>query len=185
MARSLITLADYKLYAGINSTDFDDKLSSLVSKVSELVKTYCNRLFVDGYDPTSELFLEITEYTNRDGSYYPNEFPVQELVSVEYSQDNGATYTPVSDCAFDRVKEAIYIPEENRSGINAFKITYKGGYQNTPDDLKLACLDLVEYYYKGEYTPRKTTNNNVVEYITTSDLPSHIKRVLDLYRVIL
>lgn len=185
MARNLITLADYKLYASINSTDFDDKISSIVTKVSELVKTYCNRLFIDGYDPISSAYLPITEYTGRDGHYYPNEFPIQEVISIEYSTDNGATYTTVSGGAFDRVKEAIYIPEEGREGINAFKITYTGGYQNTPEDLKLACLDLVEYYYKGEYTPRKSTNSNTVEYITTSDLPSHIKRVLDLYRVIL
>lgn len=185
MARSLISLADYKLYASINSTDYDEKITSIVSKVSELVKSYCNRLFIDGYNPLSGSFVDITEYTNVDGAYYPNEFPIQELVSVEYSQDNGTTYTAVSGCAFDRVKEAIYIPDEGRVGINAFKITYKGGYQNTPEDLKLACLDLVEYYYKGEYTPRKATSNNIVEYITTSDLPSHIKRVLDLYRVIL
>lgn len=185
MARNLITLADYKEYASINSTEFDGKISSLVTKVSELVKTYCNRLIIDGYDPISASFLDIVEYTDRDGHYFPNEFPIQSIVSIEYSTDSGETYTTVSGGAFDRVKEAIYIPEENRQGINAFKITYKGGYQTTPEDLKLACLDLVEYYYKGEYTPRKTSNNNVVEYITTSDLPSHIKRVLDLYRVIL
>lgn len=184
MARSLITLADYKLYASINSTDFDDKISSIVSKVSELVKTYCNRLFIDGYDPISASFLDIVEYTDRDGHYYPNEFPIQEVVSVGYSTDNGVSYVNQLDCVFDRVKEAIYIPQEGREGVNAFKITYKGGYQTTPEDLKLACLDLVEYYYKGEYTPRKSSSNNVLEYVTTSDLPSHIKRVLDLYRVI-
>lgn len=185
MARSLITLAEYKDYASINSTDYDTKIASIVTKVSELVKSYCNRLFIDGYDPTSGSYLPITEYTDRDGHYYPNEFPIQEIISVEYSTDNGETYTTVSGFAFDRVKEAIYIPDLGRSGINAFKITYTGGYTSTPDDLKLACLDLVEYYYKGEYTPRKTSNNNVIEYVTTSDLPSHIKRVLDLYRVII
>lgn len=185
MPRLLVTLAEYKTYASINSTDFDDKLSSIVTKVSELVKTYCNRLFIDGYDPISSSFLDIVEYTNRDGNYYPNEFPIQSVVSVEYSQDNGETYSSAIGCAFDRVKEAIYIPDEGREGVNAFKITYKGGYQNTPEDLKLACLDLIEFYYKGEYTPRKSSSNNVIEYITTSDLPSHIKRVLDLYRVIL
>lgn len=185
MARNLITLAEYKDYASINSTDYDTKIVSIVTKVSELVKSYCNRLFIDGYDPTQGSFLPIIEYTDKDGHYYPNEFPVQELISVEYSTDNGITYTDLTDCVFNRVKEAIYIPDEGREGINAFKVTYTGGYAQTPDDLKLACLDLVEYYYKGEYTPRKTTNNNVLEYVTTSDLPSHIKRVLDLYRVII
>ena len=185
MARNLITLADYKLYASINSTDFDDRISSIVNKVSELVKTYCNRLFIDGYDPISASFLDIVEYTDRDGHYFPNEFPIQSIVSIEHSTDSGETYTTVSGVAFDRVKEAIYIPEENRHGINAFKITYWGGYQTTPEDLKLACLDLVDYYYKGESTPRRSTMNNTVEYITSSDMPSHIKRVLDLYRILL
>lgn len=184
MARLLVTLAEYKTYAGISSTTFDEKITSLTTKVSEYVKTYCNRLFIDGYDPISSTFLDIIEYTGRDGHYFPNEFPIQSIVSVEYSFDNGDTYTPITGCVFDRVKESIYIPEINREGINAFKITYKGGYQNTPEDLKLACLDLIEYYYKNESTPKKSTSNNTVEYITTSDLPSHIKRVLDLYRVI-
>lgn len=185
MARNLITLAEYKTYASINSVDFDTKINSIITMISGLVKSYCNRLFIDAYNPNTALFSEIVEYSNYDGNYYPNEIPVDSLVSVQYSTDNGTTYTTLTDCAYDKSKDCIYIPEQGREGVNAFKITYTGGYQNTPEDLKLACLDLVEYYYKGEYTPRKTSSNNTVEYITTSDLPSHIKRVLDLYRVIL
>ena len=166
MARNLITLADYKLYASINSTDFDDRISSIVNKVSELVKTYCNRLFIDGY-------------------FYPQEFPLQALINVEYSTDMGETYTQLLDCVLDRSKDAIYIPELGREGINMFKITYTGGYQKTPEDLKLACLDLVDYYYKGESVPRRSSMNNTIEYVMTSDMPSHIKRVLDLYRILL
>lgn len=184
MARNLITLAEYKTYAGISSVDFDTKLNSIISMISGLVKSYCNRLFIDGYNTNTASYLDIVEYTNFDGNYYPNEIPIDSLVSVQYSEDNGNTYTNLTDCVFDKSKDCIYIPIEGREGINAFKITYRGGYQNTPEDLKLACLDLVDYYYKSESTPRKATNNNTVEYVTSSDFPSHIKRVLDLYRVI-
>lgn len=185
MIKPLITVDEYKEYAGITSIDFDDKLQSIVTRISELVKTYCNRRFIDNYNKATQQFTNIVEYSNFDGYFYPKEFPVQALVSVEYSENAGETYTQVSGCALDRSKDAIYIPELGREGINMFKITYTGGYQKTPEDLKLACLDLVDYYYKNEAVPRRTTMNNTIEYVMTSDMPSHIKRVLDLYRVLL
>ena len=184
MIKPLITVDEYKEYAGINSIDFDDKIESIILRVSALVKSYCGRNFIDGFDKASNSFVNLIEYTNTSGYYYPQEFPVQEIISVEYSSDMGNSYSSITNFYYDRSKDAVFIDDDKES-INAFKITYKGGFQKTPEDLKLACLDLVEYYYKGEYTPRKSTNNNTVEYITTSDLPSHIKRVLDLYRVIL
>lgn len=183
MARQLITLDEYKDYASINSIDFDYKIELIVNKVSEYVKSYCNRTFIDYYDKTTNEYLNIVEYSNEPGYFYTSEFPVNSLVQVEYSSDMGTTYSP-SIAYFDMSKDAIYI-DSIAEGINAYKITYTGGYKKTPEDLKLACLDLVEYYYKGEYTPKKSSGTNTVEYITTSDLPSHIKRVLDLYRVIL
>lgn len=182
---TLITIDDYKEYAGITSIDFDDKLQSIVNRISELVKTYCNRRFIDNYNKATQQFIPIVEYSNFDGYFYPQEFPLQALIKVEYSTDMGETYTQLLDCALDHSKDAIYIPELGREGINMFKITYIGGYQKTPDDLKLACLDLVDYYYKNESVPRRTTMNNTVEYITSADMPSHIKRVLDLYRTLL
>ena len=40
------------------------------------------------------------------------------------------------------------------------------------------------YYMKKESTPRKSGSDVSVQYITNSDFPPHIKRVLDLYRII-
>lgn len=185
MIKPLITVDEYKEYAAINSIDFDDKIQSIVNRVSELVKSYCNRKFIDGYDKYTQQYVNLTEYSNYDGYFYPQEFPLQALINVEYSTDMGETYTQLLDCVLDRSKDAIYIPELGREGINMFKITYTGGYQKTPEDLKLACLDLVDYYYKGESVPRRSSMNNTIEYVMTSDMPSHIKRVLDIYRVLL
>ena len=41
----LITLDNYKLLEGINSTQFDEKFETLITSVSKLVRTYCNSEF--------------------------------------------------------------------------------------------------------------------------------------------
>lgn len=183
MAKQLITLDEYKDYASISSIEYDYRIELILAKVSEYVKTYCNRGFIEYYDKSTGNFIPIVEYSNEPGYYYTSEFPVNSLVSVEYSADNGVTYSPVT-AYLDKSKDAVFI-DSTDEGINAYKITYTGGFKKTPEDLKLACLDLVDYYYKSENTPRKSSGNNIIEYVMTSDLPSHIKRVLDLYRVIL
>ena len=70
-------------------------------------------------------------------------------------------------------------------------MTYNAGYSATPDDLKLALFDLVNYYLKGEHKERRTLGGATLQNQGTSgvrdntDFPDHIKRVLDLYRVVI
>jgi hypothetical protein len=104
------------------------------------------------------------------------------------STDYGVTYTNLAagtDYVIDNKRDAIYfISEDGIEYVNKYKINYVGGFDETPSDLKLAVLDLVEYYYKNESTPKRMSNFVTIEYVKTSDFPPHIKRVLDLYRVI-
>jgi hypothetical protein len=71
--------------------------------------------------------------------------------------------------------------------MNGYKITYTGGYETTPEEIKLAALDLVGYYMKSDMSIKSTrnagANNTSIEYVTTANLPAHIRRVLDLYRL--
>ena len=52
-------------------------------------------------------------------------------------------------------------------------------------DLKLAVLDLVEYYSKNNsavHVNRDVTPNvTQIQYVATTNFPAHIKRVLDQY----
>ncbi len=185
MGKPLISLDEYKERHSISSSEFDDKLTYIIAGVSQLVKSYCGRDFIDGYDKATSSFIDRIEYSNQNGYFYTTEFPVVAVTSVEYSEDSGTTYTAFTDFALDRQKDAIYIGGADVDAINAFKITYRAGYSKLPDDIKLACIDLVDYYYKNESTPRKSAGNTTLEYVIGSDMPSHIKRVLDLYRVLL
>ena len=73
------------------------------------------------------------------------------------------------------------------SGTRSVKLVYKGGYSAVPGDLKLAVYDLITYYLKKEATPAKSMPGSEIKNITKtqtlhSELPPHIKRILEHYR---
>ena len=186
MATNLVTLNEYKDYAGISTSEQDTKIKNVITYTSDFIKEYCSRTFIDNFsNGTATSIVEV--WSGGVDYYYPKEFPVLSITKVEYSSDWGTTYTTLTagvDFAHDLERDRLYIPGAAAiEGINAYKITYTGGYSTTPASLKAAALDLVSYYMKHEASPRKTAGSVSIEYIRSSDLPPHIKRVLDLYRV--
>ena len=180
--KNLVELDEYKAFANIYNPEHDERLEPLVLRVSEFIKTYCARSFVDNFDSDLNQYTDIVEYTNSPGAFFPAEFPLRGLGYVEVSMDRGITYAPAS-AVLDIASDLIHI-DGSYEGINAYRVCYTAGYSETPEDLKLAAIDLIEYYRNGEATPRKTSGNVTMEFITSSDVPAHIKRVLDLYRAL-
>lgn len=184
MASNLVTLAEYKAYAGITSPNLDAEINSLIPKVSALVKNICRRTFVDYVQDAK------TEVFNGGYAVYNfKEYPVISVQSVEYSTDYGQNYSELvefTDYAFDPEEHCLVaISGEFPKAINGYRVTYNAGYETIPEDLKLAILDLITYYIKNEASvhSNKTvgSNNLQIEYISTTNLPTHIKRVLDLH----
>lgn len=184
MGKSLITLAEYKAYAGITSPNQDAAIQAIIPKVSALVKSYCKSSFVDYVDdPKSQVF------NGGFGSIALDEYPVRSVQSVEYSLDYGLTYTPLTEYTH-YVVDGDYVVSVSPGGfaptLRGYKITYTAGYEELPEDLKLATLDLVTYYIRNDsavHSPKVPGSNSVqIEYISTTSLPAHIRRVLDLHR---
>jgi hypothetical protein len=184
MGLDLITRAEYKTYAGISSTNNDAVLAVLIPKVSDLIKTICRRSFVDYVSDAKVEYFE-----GGTANYMPEETPVISVSSVEISEDYGNTYTALieyTDYAVNKRDGSIRcINKDFPVLINGYKVTYTAGYETIPQDLKLAALDLVSYYLKNDSAVHSSSmakpNTMQVEYITTTNLPAHIKRVLDLY----
>lgn len=184
MGKNLVTKAEYKAYAGINSTTQDSEIDSLIPKVSQLVKSYCRASFVDYVDETkTEVF---------DGGFSEillTEAPLIQILSVSSSDDYGQTYTKLVKYT-DWVDIGDTILSLSPNGfmpkIKGYKVTYNAGYEVIPDDLKLATLDLIQYYLKNSsavHSTRQTTPNTMqVEYLSGSQFPAHIRRVLDMYK---
>jgi hypothetical protein len=186
MGLDLVTLQEYKSYAGISSTTQDASINSLIPKVSELVKSICRRTFVDYVtDEKVEIF--------RGGVHLSlAEYPVINVESVEYSANYGADYillTKFVDWVLEDEASNI-VPTANLGvfpqGVNAYRVTYTAGFTEIPADLKLAVFDLISYYLKNDaavHNSRLPTGNTVqIQYIMSTALPSNIQRVLDLYK---
>lgn len=184
MAANLITKQEYKTYAGISSTNQDAEIDLLVPKVSELVKTYCRRSFVDYVDEARTEVLE-----GGFGSLLLKESPVIQVISVQLSTDYGQTYTKLTKFT-DWAPTGDYVVAVSPAGfkpyVNGYKVSYFAGYETVPEDLKLAVLDLVTYYRKNDGSVHNNKSPGAggsvqLEYIMNTNFPAHIKRVLDLY----
>lgn len=186
MGNNLVTKAEYKTYAGISSPNQDAEIDGLIPKVSQLVKTYCRTSFVDNVDDA-----KVEVFKGGEFSLYLKEFPVLSIASVEYSSDYGQNYTELTefiDWVFDLNNTAVISPiVPFPLAINGYRISYTCGYEVLPEDLKLAVMDLVTYYRKNDGAVHSSkapgTNTVQIEYISTTTLPAHIRRILDQYVV--
>lgn len=189
---NLITLTDFKDSEAISHSKDDYKLTSIIESVSQLVKTYCGNSLVDYYSTNK------VETFNIDWSTHIvqlTESPVNTIVSVETRDSVISDYTTVPSTEYyldSKTDSILYVTGSTYkswpTGAGSVKVTYTAGYSATPKDLKLAIIDLVNYYYKDEHKERKTlagatlqnapggTSKNSVAF------PDHIKRVLDLYK---
>lgn len=184
MGNPLITRQEYKSYANLTNPNSDAEIDNLIPKVSELVKTYCNRSFVDWIDEVK------IEHFNGDSQYLIlKECPVIEVLEVAYSSDYGVTYTPILEHRDWVLDEDLIISTARdgfRKALRGYRVSYTAGYSSIPDDLKLAVMDLLTYYRRNDmaaHTSKGTSSGSMqIEYITATGFPSHIRRVLDFYR---
>ena len=198
----LVTLEEYKEFKGVKNTDKDGRRALLISLVSQLITTYCGREF------TAYVNADKVEYFDaRSTSVYLTEFPVISITHVKTSEDGGLTQTDLTVDSADA--DGYFVDLENGriftqvEGTNfldyvdhpfrSLEVAYRAGYVDTfgdpgiPADLKLAVMDTVTYYEDNEKSLNKTLASATLENpepTLSSDFPPHIKRILDLYRVL-
>ena len=194
MALNLITISEYKAYAGIKSNNHDSEISILIPRVSQFVKNYCGKTFVDYVDTN-----KVEYFDGGHDKLILAETPVISVKSVSYSINYGQNYTDLTnyvDWVLDKdsvrslntraITGLINVNRGFPETIRGYRVTYRAGYDDVPTDVGLAIMDLLTYYRKNDMSIHSTkapgTNNVQIEYISATSLPAHIKRVLDMYR---
>ena len=193
----LCTKQEYKDYKQIVNLKDDDQIDILIDSVSQLVKTYCGSTLIDYY--SSDMTETFDLFDEGMAEIFLTESP---LVSVSSVQERGSiadsytTLTANTDYYVDTEHDRIFrIDGEISSkawprGFASVKIVYRAGYSTTPQDLRLAIYDLITYYLKEEYKGRKSMAGATLQNETSTSIredigfPDHIKRVLDMYRVV-
>ena len=195
----LITVTEYKDAEGLRGEKDDDRLAIIVPQVSDLVKKYCGTSFVDFF--TTDKVETFSIEDNYTSTIIVSESPLTAVDKVEERATYADSYTELTTGNYeyyvDFEADAIIRTDKNgnpkpyKNGMGAVRITYNAGFATTPKDLQLALFDLVNYYVKDEHKERRqlggaTINNQGTAGIRTStDFPDHIKRVLDLYKVVI
>lgn len=199
---NLITLREYKDFAGITGEGENAKINVIIPAISQAVKTYCGTTIIDYYSTDKTEYFDITD--NLTYAIMVDESPLVSVSLVrERDSQSGSWVTLISENS-DSSGKYEYIVDVSKDtifrttatgdkyfprGRKAVEVTYRSGYSATPEDLKLACFDLVKYYLKDE---RKTSlvvsGAQIQNQVSTSlreniGFPDHIKRILDFYKV--
>ena len=199
---NLITLQQYKDFTGITGVTEDAKINVIVPAISQAVKTYCGTSFVDYFSTSKVEYHDIhDDFTN---AILVDESPLVSVSQVQERESQAAAYkTLIADDSdssgkyeyyVDLGRDTIYRTTSTGDyrfpkGRAAIKVTYRSGYATIPEDLKLACFDLVKYYLKDERKDRMSIAGASVQNAVSTSLkenvgfPDHIKRILDFYKV--
>ena len=198
----LITLQQYKDFAGLTGVTMDARINVIIDSVSELVKNYCGTSFVDDYSSNKTEYFDI--HDSETTRVMLDEGPINTVSSVSERESQADAYvtliTENSDSSgkyeyiVDTMTDSIIRTNENidkafPKGRKSVKVVYTAGYSSCPEDLKLALFDLVKYYLKDERKERMQIAGAMIENPTSTSIrnnagfPDHIKRVLDMYKV--
>jgi hypothetical protein len=131
---NLIDLDTYKVSENIQSTKEDSRITSLITSVSALVKTYCGSSIVDHYSSNKIETFNINWATNL---VQLTETPLVSIVSVEERDDYSSSYTtvPATEYFADTTLDVVYRVSTQGGKKNwpggpaAVKVTYKAGMQ--------------------------------------------------------
>lgn len=185
----LITLAEYKALKGkiVANPNEDARITAIIPGVSQAIKDYIGRTLIDYYS------ADLTQFSRGDKAIiFLSEWPVVGTAVVSY-KTSGNDYTDLTldvDYYIDNDTGEIVSTDGNFftsvRDPKFIKIVYKGGFAQTPSDIKMAAADFIEKVIKQEHTVQKTMGGqDSMTYPTApiGRLPTHIAVILDKYRV--
>ena len=198
----LVTLQQYKDFAGLQGIQNDARIGIIIDNVSQLVKSYCGTTIID-YASSAK-----TEYFNiKDDlvdTIITEESPIIAVTSIQERDSQADAYVTLITENSDSSGKYEYVVDTDTDSITrtsststkywpkgqkSVKVVYTAGYTSCPEDLKLAVFDLIKYYLKDERKDRMTIAGATVENAVSSSLagnigfPDHIKRILDMYKI--
>ena len=185
---NLLSLAEYKVLKGKSSSNpnEDARIEANITSVSNAVKEYIGRSLIDYFSTTKTEY-----YKGNEPFILLKEYPIVAAV-VSYKTSTGYTAL-VEDTDYYLQSDVGILESIDGTGFDDtardpkfIKIDYTGGFQEAPDDIKMAVADLVEKQIKQEHSISKSMGGqDTMNYpaAPVGRFPTHIAIILDMYRV--
>ena len=179
----LITITEYKNFEGVSGFTDDSKLNLIIPAVNELVRRYCGKTF---NQHTTALTAKVELFSTRYPMdvIFPTETPLISITSLEIDNGSGFEIVDPSLYGIDNKIDTVRLKRGKFPvGVEVVRLTYRAGYTTIPGDLKLALVDLINYYKNNEHIPEKNHASFTIRHEDgKAAFPDHIRRVLDLYK---
>lgn len=168
---ALITLQRVKDRLGIADTTRDDFLTAQIEYYSQLIETYCERIFAAAdYTFTWDAPLDTGGVFN-DRRIYIEQYPINSITSITVNA------TAVTEYQVD--VSSIYAPEF--LSATSIEIQYNGGFVTIPEPVAMACEELVvsKYYNIGSDPTKVVRAESVPEVGSVDYVASTYQRGMD------
>jgi hypothetical protein len=172
---AIITLADYKSFAGINSPTNDTQHQFLVDFSNEYIENFCNTKFepivVLEHKTTSNNGLEII---------LPNA-PVLSVEELRFATEIVDPLLYILHPGEGIIEAIISFPSDRF----AFEVDFTWGHTVPPADVIYSALEYVTYLDKREFNmSRNLGNGESATYTSSAIIPAHIRNALSVHRVL-
>lgn len=173
IGENMITLYDFKRFAGIGDTKSDSHITSAVLAAIAVAKQYTGRDY-----SAADKIKKLNPPPSLDYLVLPNT-NVSAVKEVKFLDEilDPAAYFLEDDGTLEFVDTTLVLPSTPRS----IQVTYVTE-SVAPADLKLACLELATYYWKREYNLTKQIQGQDVDFRDDNILPTQVKTIFDLHR---
>jgi hypothetical protein len=145
-SNTFIVVADVKEELGIEGTDDDDFIINLINRVTDYIDRYCKRTF-NADDYSDEM------HSGDDTNYLlPRYWPINSIVRIQHRKTtlNTDSWSTI-DSKYYHIeghnKEVVFKTGIFTQGVNNYRISYNGGYSTIPEDLKMACIQIVKKFF--------------------------------------
>lgn len=179
---NIITLAGYKDYAGIKSTQSDDQLQVAIDYACSLIEQYCNTKF----EPTGIADRRVTVLPGEYELVIPHA-PVISVAEVKTVQDGeDVEILDLAQCYVELDTGILTLPYDVSVPYrrNNVSLSYTYGYATVPAAVALAAYELVTHISKREYMKSKSVDGQNANFADPKILPTHIRTALDLFKVL-
>jgi len=163
VTHALTTLANVKLMLGITDSSKDSLLELLINSCTDWIESYCGRRF----KAPSSAVVELID-CGYQSILILRDYPITTFTKLEERiSQTDFEIIDSDDYLVDTANGRIILSFETQAGVGQYRAEYIGGFSTIPNDLSMACTQLVINEYNDRAGGGEIRSESLGEYSVT------------------